>query len=186
VARRTHALHVLDPRVVSALTFTTPEAVAEQLRQRGIDTGDVDLNLNRALTALATTRSFTLSRTVDQLVRVTRLAAGLGPVRKLFRQMEDLRAAEVPDTFRSAEAGLVGIAMPAAIAEALAAIRPFTGDEGREALAYQDLTMIEWLFLGRVQRRVEEDDELWQAWSDLAAALADADERKQWLGLQIA
>jgi hypothetical protein len=177
---------VLEPRAVSALTFTPPAVVADQLLQRGLASGDVDLDLNRALVALATTRSWTLARPVEQLVRMTRLASGLEPVRTLFRQMEDLGAASLPDSFRARERGLVGIALPPAIAAAFAAIRPFTGEAGREAFALLDLTMVEWLFLGRVQRRVEDDDDLWQSWTDLAEALAFAHGTEQWLGLHVA
>jgi hypothetical protein len=182
---KTHALHVLDPRAVSSLTFSPPAVVADELRQRGLASGDVDLDLNRALSALATTRSWALSRRVEHLVTVTRLAAGLRPVRTLFQQMEDLRAASLPDSFRATDRGLVGIALSPAIEEALAAIRPFTGEAGREALAFLDLTMVEWIFLGRVQRRVETDDGLWQSWTHLAEALAFAHEHGQWLGLHV-
>ena len=72
------------------------------------------------------------------------------------------------------------------MALAAAAMRPFTGDAGREALAWIDLTMVEWLFLGRTQRRIETDERLWQAWSDLGAALALAGENGHWLGLHVA
>jgi hypothetical protein len=177
---------VLEPRAVSALTFTPPAAVAEQLRQRGLATGDVDLDLNRALSALATTRSWTLARPVEQLVRMTRLSSGLEPVRTLFRQMEDLGAASLPDSFRARERGLVGIALSPAIEAAHAAIRPFTGESGREAFAFLDLTMVEWLFLGRTQRRIEDDDGLWASWTALAEALAAAHEQEHWLGLHVA
>jgi hypothetical protein len=182
------ALHSLDPVVASELTFLPGAELARRLRERGVAAEgagewDEDINLHAALPALATTRAWPVGGSVRPLVAITRLSGELQPVRALFAQMEDVRAASLPPRTEADAPGVVGIALPATIAAAAAVFPAFATEEARGMLAEAPENLAWRLWTARVRRRIASEDGLWRHWLALGAALQWAQDRGEWLAL---
>jgi len=186
-----HGFHSLDPAVIKELSTASPADLVARVRAKGISPGDVGceswdegVDENAALTLLATTREWDVDKDLEGIEQIARLAPSLAAARKLLRQMEDFSASGLPERFHPAEAGLMGIAMPDTISAALAAVEPFAGPEGRRMLATPS-SWLNGLSTGRLRKRIESDDTLWQHWTDLVEAVRWAHSRGEWLGLHL-
>lgn len=164
-----------------------------RLQERGATPADVgreswdeEVGLGAALALLASTRAWDVLGTFDGLVAMSRLHADLEPVRRLFRQMQDLRAAALPARFGPARGGIVGIALPKTIAAALDAVEPFVTVDARELLGDDpEASLPQQVLTFRTRRRVRRDERLWQAWTELPAILRYTRDRGEWLGLHL-
>lgn len=188
-----YAFHTLDPGVVADVTFTPADELVQRLQLKGVSPEAVgcsgwgdELDLNEVLSILATTQSWDIDWSLATLIRVCRLSPTLVPVRSLFRHMEDLQAASIPAEFGPRECGLLGIALPPAIEAAFGAIEPFSGDKGRAAFEFIELSVLRTLLSGRLRSRLLADEWLWRYWNCLADALRTAHERQEWLALHMA
>lgn len=177
----------LDPKVIGELASASKADVVARLVAKGIgpeeagcDSWD-ELNENTALSLLATTREWDVDKDLAGIEQLVGLDPLLAPVKRLLREMEDFSASALPRRFHPEEVGLMGIAMPATIAAALAAAEPFATPEGRRVLASPS-SWVQRLVPG-FRKQVASDDFLWKRWGHLLEAMRWADSRHEWLGL---
>ena len=187
-----YGLHSLNPAVVGELlALPTPE-IQRRLIQRGVSPQEVgveswedEIDVNEALTILATTREWDVDKSLEDLQAIAGLEPALAPVAAALREMEDFRASKLPERFQPREAGLMGIAMPNTVAAAAAAAAPFMTPESRPRFGEKRQSFFQRFFGHGVRARLCSDDYLWQHWKDLGQALQYAFERSEWLGLHM-
>lgn len=186
-----YGFHSLDPGIIGELSSAPAADLVARLGRKGIspeevgcESWDDGIDENQALTLLATTRTWDVDKDLDAIEAITALNQSLGPVRKLLDEMQDFAASALPGRFHPAEVGLMGIAMPEAIALALSAVEPFTGAEGRRVLSGPS-SWLQRMVPGGVRKRVAADDHLWRHWNDLVEALKWSHSHGEWLGLHM-
>jgi len=182
-------IHSLSPTVIHEISTLSSDEIGQRLRAAGLSMADVGgdegepVHPNTALTLLATTRQWELDKSLDDIEGLIDLVPDLAPVRALLKEMEDFSASGVARRFHPDEIGLMGIAMPATIAGALAVARPYSGASGRKKLEETPISAIRRLLSAGLRKRLLADDYVWDNWNRLVEAMEWADQRGEWLGL---
>ena len=184
-----YGIHSLNPVVVREIAALSADEIGQRLRAAGLSMADVGgeegdpVHPNTAFTLLATTREWELDKSLEDIEGLIDLVPDLAPVRALLKEMEDFRASRVERRFHPDEIGLMGIAMPATIAVALVAARPYGGTIGRKKFEETPMSAIRRLLSAGLRKRLLTDDYVWDNWSRVGEAMEWADERGEWLGL---
>ena len=184
-----YGIHSLSPAVIREISALSADEIGPRLRAAGLSMADAGgeegdpVHPNTALTLLATTRQWELDKSLDDIEGLIDLVPDLAPVRALLKEMEDFSASGVANRFHPEEIGLMGIAMPATIASALAAARPYGGASGRKKLEEAPISAIRRLLSAGPRKRLLADDYVWDNWNRIVEAMEWADQRGEWLGL---
>jgi len=184
-----YGIHSLSPAVIREISALSADEIGARLRAAGLSMADAGgeegdpVDPNTALTLLATTRQWELDKSLDDIEGLIDLVPDLAPVRALLKEMEDFSASGVANRFHPEEIGLMGIAMPATIASALAAARPYGGASGRKKLEEAPISAIRRLLSAGLRKRLLADDYVWDNWNRIVEAMEWADQRGEWLGL---
>jgi hypothetical protein len=184
-----YGIHSLNPAVLREISTLAPDLIGQRLRAAGLSRADVGgeegdpVDPNTALTLLATTRQWELDKSLDDIEGLIDLVPDLAPVRALLKEMQDFKASGIAARFHPEEIGLMGIAMPATIAGALAAARPYGGAGGRKKFEATPISAMRRLLSAGLRKRLLTDDYVWDNWNRIVEAMEWADQRGEWLGL---